>query len=86
MKKVRRLDVKGLKNIILSEQKKMKEFGDFKSTETAAKETEETGAGEYQKRLSNKIDYLKALKIHEARLVTKLREVRNKIGTTMEEL
>lgn len=57
-------------------EEEVKKFGKEKSTEQAAKETEEVDADEQATALVNKIDYVKVLKLREARLLKKLKEVR----------
>ena len=56
-------------------QEEVAKFGDEKATEDAAKDTEEVDADELGTALSKKIDYAKALKIEEARLVRRLRHI-----------
>jgi hypothetical protein len=58
-----------LKKIIEEETAK---FGDPIDTETAAKKTEETDADEFADSLEKHIDYVKALKIEETRLMKRL--------------
>lgn len=65
-----------LKKIILEE---MSKFGDMRSTEDAAKDTEEVDADELADSLEKKIDYHKALKIEEGRLLRRLAHVRKQI-------
>jgi hypothetical protein len=45
--------------------------------EKAAKDTEEVDADEYADSIEQDVDWMKALKIHETRLVRKIREVRS---------
>jgi len=63
-----------LKKIIMEEVAK---FGDMESTEDRAKEADEVDADEFgsDKSLEKKIDYMKALKIEEARLRHRLGKV-----------
>jgi hypothetical protein len=57
-------------------EEEVKKFGKGKTAEQAAKETEEVDADELATALVNKIDYVKALKLREARLLKKLEEIR----------
>lgn len=68
-----KLTPKMLKQIIAEEAAK---FGDMEDTEDRADDAEETGADEYADTLEKHIDYVKALKIEETRLVTRLAKVR----------
>jgi hypothetical protein len=63
-------------------QEEVKGFGEMDDVEDVAKDTEETDADEYADSLGKKIDYVKALKIEEARLtrrVMKIREARARV-------
>lgn len=62
-----------LKQIIGEEVAK---FGDMEDVEKKAKETKETDADEMAGALEKHIDYVKALKIEEARLTKRLAKVR----------
>lgn len=62
-----------MQSIIEEETKKL--FGDTETTADRAKETEEVDADEIAQHLSNKIDYVKALKIEEARLTSRLEHI-----------
>ena len=62
-----------LRKIIEEEASK---FGDMEDVEKRADDTEETDADEIADSLGKKIDYVKALKIEEARLVKRLAQVR----------
>lgn len=62
-----------LRSIIEEEAGK---FGDMESTEDRADDAEETNADEYADTLGKHIDYIKALKIEESRLVNRLSRVR----------
>jgi len=62
-----------LKKII---QEEVSKFGDMEDTVDAAKETEETDADEIADSLEKHIDYVKALKIEESRLVKRLLKIR----------
>jgi hypothetical protein len=65
--------------LVLEEAAKLQTegFGKMKSVEDAPK-AKEVDASEYADSLEQKIDYLKALKIHEARLEAELTRVREK--------
>lgn len=57
-------------------------FGDMEDTEDRAKDAEETDADEYADALEKHIDYVKALKIEEARTekrLEKIREAKNRV-------
>lgn len=62
-----------LKKIIEEEAAK---FGDMVDTEDAADDAAETDADEYADSLEKHIDYVKALKIEEARLTKRLAVIR----------
>ena len=66
-----KLTPKDLKKIIEEEAAK---FGDEKDVEDV--DAEETDADEFAGSLEKKIDYVKALKVEEARLVKRLRKIR----------
>lgn len=51
-------------------------FGDMESTEDRADDAEETEADEYADSVGKHIDFMKALKIEESRLVKRLSKVR----------
>jgi hypothetical protein len=68
-----KLTPKLLKRIIDEEVAK---FGDMEDVEKRAKDTEETEADEYADALEKHIDYVKALKIEEGRLVKRLKTIR----------
>lgn len=61
-----------LKQIIAEESKK---FGDEENVEKRADDTEETDADELADSLDKHIDFMKALKIEEARLIKRLSKV-----------
>jgi hypothetical protein len=73
MKTTVKLTTQLLKKIIQEESAK---FGDMKDTEKAAKETEEVDADEYADSLAKHVDFVKALKIEEARIVKRLAKIR----------
>jgi hypothetical protein len=77
MKKIVTLTPALLKKIVTEEVSK---FGDMKSTEDVAKETQEVDADEFADTFEKKIDFMKALKIEESRLTKKLRIVREKLS------
>lgn len=62
-----------LKKIIEEEAAK---FGAMVDTEDAADDAEETDADEYADTLDKHIDFVKALKIEEGRLTTRLAKIR----------
>lgn len=68
-----KLTPKLLKKIIEEEAAK---FGKMEDTEDAAKDATETDADEYADSLEKHIDYVKALKIEEARLTKRLAQIR----------
>ena len=80
MRKCRKLTVEQLKSLILNEQHKMKSFGGVKPTKQAAKETDEVPASDFAKYLSKPIDYVKALKIKEAKLLKQLKDIRRNLN------
>jgi hypothetical protein len=71
---VKKLTPSLLKKII--EEEVSKNFGDMEDVEKKANETEETDADEYAGALEKHIDYVKALKIEEARTVKRLVKIR----------
>lgn len=58
------------------EEEVSKNFGKMEDTEEVAKDTKETDADEYADALEKHIDYVKALKIEEARIVKRLAKIR----------
>ncbi len=58
------------------EEEVSKGFGDMEDVEKRAKETDETDADELADSLGKKIDYAKALKVEEARLIKRLANIR----------
>ena len=58
-------------------------FGDMESVEDRAEDTEETESDELADSLENKIDYAKALKIEEARLVRRVMKIREAHARTL---
>lgn len=58
------------------EEEVSKNFGDMDATDAKAKETKETDADEYADALEKHIDYVKALKIEETRIVKRLAKIR----------
>lgn len=70
---VKKLTPSLLRNIIGEEVAK---FGDMDDVEKKAKDTEETDADEYADSLEKHIDYVKALKVEEARTVKRLAKIR----------
>lgn len=58
------------------EEEVSKNFGDMDDVEKRAKDTEETDADEIADSLEKHIDYMKALKIEEGRVVKRLAKIR----------
>lgn len=58
------------------EEEVSKGFGDMEQPEDVADETDEVEADEYADSLEKQIDYIKALKIEEKRLVKRLGDIR----------
>lgn len=78
--KVRKLTPELLRKIVNEEVAK---FGDMEDVEDRAKETKEVDADEYAGALEKHIDYAKALKVEETRLIKRLsavREARNRVA------
>ena len=77
MPKVKKLTPSLLKKLVLQEKHRIMEVLETgeEDSEKLAKKTEEVDADELADSLANDIDYLKALKISEARLRRKLRKV-----------
>lgn len=71
--KTKKLTREMLKRIVLDEAEK---FGKMADVESAASDADEVDADEYADTLEKKIDYCKALKIEESRLIKRLRRVR----------
>jgi hypothetical protein len=67
-------------------EEEMKHFGKGEETEDAPKDTEEVDADEYADSLEKKIDYVKALKIEEARLLKRLAQVQKKKALVRESI
>lgn len=81
--KVKKINISTLNKII---QETAKKFKEPKETEKEAKDRQ-VDVGEDSKKLSSlekKIDFIKALKIKEAKLTKALREVRRKIKSVKE--
>jgi len=78
-RRVRKMNPQMIKRMIVQEAKRLRmevlETGKD-DVEKAAKDTDEVDADEYADSIEQDIDWMKALKIHESRLVRKLREVR----------
>jgi len=76
---VKKLTPSLLRKIIEEETAK---FGDMDDVEKRAKDTEEVDADEYADSLEKHLDYVKALKVEEARVVkrlVKIREVKQRV-------
>ncbi len=72
-----------LKRIVLEEISRLKEeklTGEPKDVATVVKDVEEIEASEYASALEQDIDFMKALKIQEKRLVKKLRKINEAQG------
>ena len=69
---VKTLTPRLLRKIIEEEVAK---FGDMEDTEKRAKDTDEVEADEFADSLEKQIDYVKALKIEETRLTTRLKKI-----------
>lgn len=69
-----KLTTEYLRTMIIEEMRK--KFGKPKSTEDAAKETKEVSADELADTVEKKIDYVKALKIEESRLIKRLSQIK----------
>jgi hypothetical protein len=76
-----KLTPKLLKKIIEEEAAK---FGDMVDTEDAADDAKETDADEYANSLEKHIDYVKALKIEEARLNVTLAKTTKRLAAIRE--
>jgi hypothetical protein len=61
-------------------------FGDMEDVEDKSKDTEETEADEFADSLDKHIDFMKALKIEESRLVRRLGKVRETKARAMKSL
>ena len=79
-RRVRKMTPPMIKRMIVEEARRLRkevlETGK-EDVEKAAKDTEEVDADGYADSIEQDIDWMKALKIHESRLVRKLREVRH---------
>lgn len=64
----------GLLRKIIEEE--VGKFGDMEDVEKKADKTEETDADEYADALEKHIDYVKALKVEEARTIKRLAKIR----------
>ena len=85
-KRVKKVTPSILKRMIVQEARKLRmevlETGENDS-EKVAKKAEEVDADEYADSIEQDIDFMKALKIHERRLIRKLKQVKeakSKIG------
>lgn len=74
----------GLLRKIIEEE--VSKFGDMDDVEDKAKDTEETDADEYADALEKHIDYVKALKIEEARTVKRLVKIREAKQRTLKKI
>lgn len=77
-KRVRRITPDFLKKIVIEEAQKLRkesvEGGELTPAEKV--DAEEVDASEYAGSLEKDIDHIKALKIHEKRLITKIKQIR----------
>ena len=77
-KRVRRITPDFLKKIVMEEAQKLKkesvEGGELTPAEKV--DAEEVDASEYAGSLEKDIDHIKALKIHEKRLIRKIKQIR----------
>lgn len=64
-------------------QEEVSKFGDMEDTQKVAKDTDEVDADEIADSLEKKIDYVKALKIEEARLVKRIMKIRENRSRVM---
>jgi len=79
--RVRKITPAELKKIIVQEARKLqKEAAQENAKRPEDVDADETDADEYADTLANKIDYLKALKIHEARALSNLKKIREAQG------
>jgi Asp-tRNA(Asn)/Glu-tRNA(Gln) amidotransferase C subunit len=72
-----------LKKFILNELSNLREekmTGELQDVEKVAKDVEEVEASEYASALEQDIDFMKALKIQEAKLIKKLRKINEAKG------
>jgi hypothetical protein len=76
MARAKRLTPKMLRKLVFEEKKRMLEdFGAEESIEKVAKDTEEVEADDLADSIEKDIDWMKALKIQEAKLRRRLRRV-----------
>jgi len=80
---VKKLTSSLLKKIIEEEVAK---FGDMEDPESRAKDTEETDADEYADALEKHIDYVKALKVEESRVMRRLHKIREAKRRTLKKI
>ena len=82
--RVRKITPEILKNIIVQEARKLyAEAAQEKAEHPEDVDADETEASEYANTLAHKVDYLKALNIHEKRLrlkLAKIAEAKKKLG------
>lgn len=82
MPKVYKLSMGGLKKIIAAEKSalvKEGNFGPIRDVTKEPKKTKEVEADEFADSLEKGVDFLKAAKIHEAKLLMKLKRLREKM-------
>ena len=81
-RRVKKLTPNTLKRMIMDEAKKLRlevlETGE-ENVEKVAKKAPEVDADEYADSIEQDVDWMKALKIHEARLAKQIKHQRNKL-------
>ena len=81
-RRVKKLTPNTLKRMIMDEAKRLRlevlETGE-KDAEKVAKKAPEVDADEYADSIEQDVDWMKALKIHEARLAKQIKRQRNKL-------
>jgi hypothetical protein len=80
---VKKLTPEFIKRIIAEE---MSKFGDMEDTKDRADDTEEVDAGEYADSLEKHIDFVKALKIEEGRVMRRLQKIREAKQLTLKKI
>lgn len=86
MPKVYKLSMEGLKKIIAAEKTKLvkeaaakSSFGPIRDVSKEPKKTKEVEADGYADTLEKEVDYLKAQKVQEAKLIMQLKRLREKM-------
>ena len=76
-KRVRKITPSFLKKIIMQEARKLKlETLETGVTDSEKVDAEEVDASEYADSLEQEIDYIKVLKIHERKLIKRIKKIR----------